>query len=54
LKTSTADDFVCRRRVLDVLAAPQHPVIGETSDALSSTAHCEYGESLAATAIERR
>jgi hypothetical protein len=54
LKTSTADDFVCREPVLDVLAAPQHPVIGETSGALSSAARCEYGESLAAAAIERR
>jgi hypothetical protein len=54
LKTSTADDFASRRRVLDVLAAPQHPVIGETSDALSSTARCEYGCSLAASAIECR
>jgi hypothetical protein len=39
---------------LDVPAAAQHPVIGETSDALSSTARCEYGCGLAATAIERR
>jgi hypothetical protein len=39
---------------LDVLAAPQHPVIGETSFVLSSTARCEYGCSLAAIAIECR
>jgi hypothetical protein len=37
-----------------VLAAPQHPVIGETSAALSSTTRREYGKSLAAATIERR
>ena len=54
LKTSTADDLACHRRVLDVLAAPQYPVIGETSNALSSVACCEYGASLAAATIECR
>jgi hypothetical protein len=39
---------------LDVPAAPQHPVIGETSDALSSTARREYVCSLAAAATECR
>ncbi|HKW52370.1 MAG TPA: hypothetical protein VJO12_01665 [Stellaceae bacterium] len=39
---------------LDVPAAPQHPVIGETNAALSSTARREYGCGLAATAAECR
>jgi hypothetical protein len=37
-----------------VLAAPQHPVIGEINGALSSIARCEYGCGLAAATIERR
>jgi hypothetical protein len=37
-----------------VRAAPQHPVISETSNALSSTARYEYGRDLAVSAIGRR